>query len=239
MTTQKLPPIDVSLEEAAQLGYMPNRDDFEREYDPSAEQLVSNLSLGLDDEDVDLVLKLAQVDIYTRRLRERARRKRLVRDYQLIMSFFRGGGLIGKKTKQTKEQRDFRDRFRVFAQFLTSTEFEGILGSMEREKMLRLRMSELCRYRWNGLTRLDECIHFEQHAAAAQHRNTGPYGQGRTVSDNKNSTYNIWFVWIKFHYSTFRVCHRVSLCALLLMLTVRFITFKLHVNFNISILFNG
>lgn len=179
ITTQRLPPIDVTPEEAAQLGYMPNRDDFEREYDTAAEQLVSTLSLSADDEDTDLLLKLAQVDIYTRRLRERARRKRLVRDYQLVANFYRGQL---KRTRQNKDQRELRDRFRVFAQFYTSNEFERLLGSLEREKALNIRLSELHRYRWNGLTRVDECVHFEQHAAAAQQRNTGPYGHGRTVS---------------------------------------------------------
>jgi hypothetical protein len=33
-------------------------------------------------------LKLAQVDMYTRRLRERARRKRVSRDFQLVSQFF-------------------------------------------------------------------------------------------------------------------------------------------------------
>lgn len=58
---QKLSPLDITTEEAAQLGYMPNRDGFEREYDPTAEQLVSSLTLNPDDADVDLILKLAQV----------------------------------------------------------------------------------------------------------------------------------------------------------------------------------
>lgn len=179
--TQRLPPLNVTPEEASQLGYMPNRDDFEREYDPTAEQLVSTSSLNPDDEEVDFVLKLAQVDIYTRRLRERARRKRLVRDYQLVTSFFHGG-LRNRGRPQNRDQREFRDRFRVFAQFYTSLEFDRMLVSIEREKSLRCRLSELSRYRWNGLTKVDECIHFEQHAASAQHKNTGPYGNGRTVS---------------------------------------------------------
>ncbi|GAB0087645.1 Transcriptional adapter [Sergentomyia squamirostris] len=178
--TQRLPPIDVQPEEAAQLGYMPNRDDFEREYDTAAEQLVSSLSLAVDDEETDIVLKLAQVDIYTRRLRERARRKRLVRDYQLVANFFRG---TIRRTRYSREQREMRDRFRVFAQFYTANEFERLLSSLDREKALRIRLSELHRYRWNGLTSMDECVHFEQHAAVAPHRNTGPYGHGRT--DNR------------------------------------------------------
>lgn len=181
LLTQNLPPIEVTPEEAKQLGYMPYRNVFEREYDPTAEQLVSNLSLNADDEDVDLLLKLAQVDIYTRRLRERTRRKRIVRDFQLISNFFRGNQANSRR-RQSKEQREFRDRFRVFGQFFTSNEFERRLNSFQREKSLRIRLSELSRYRWNGLTRIDECIHFEQHAAAANNRNTGPYGkEGRTV----------------------------------------------------------
>uniref|UniRef100_A0A1L8DX02 Transcriptional adapter n=2 Tax=Nyssomyia neivai TaxID=330878 RepID=A0A1L8DX02_9DIPT len=179
LITQRLPPIDVLPEEAAQLGYMPNRDDFEREYDTAAEQLVSSLSLSVDDEDTDIVLKLAQVDIYTRRLRERARRKRLVRDYQLVSNFFRG---TLRRTRYSREQREMRDRFRVFAQFYTAHEFERLLSSLDREKALRIRLSELHRYRWNGLTNMDECVHFEQHAAVAPHRNTGPYGHGRTLA---------------------------------------------------------
>ncbi|XP_061503217.1 transcriptional adapter 2B isoform X2 [Anopheles gambiae] len=178
---QKLPPMDCTAEEAAALGYMPNRDDFEREYDPTAEQLVSTLSLQPDDEDVDMLLKLAQVDIYTRRLRERARRKRVVRDYQLIGNFFRGNM---KRARQTRDQREFRERLRTYSQFYTSLEFERLISSLERERALRIRLSELNRYRWNGIQRVDECVHFEQHVAAAQYRNTGPYGHGRT--DNRS-----------------------------------------------------
>ncbi|XP_037029592.1 transcriptional adapter 2B isoform X2 [Bradysia coprophila] len=178
LLTQRLPPLDVTPKEAAELQYMPNRNDFEREYDPSAEQLVSTLSICPDDDEADIAIKLAQVDIYVRRLRERTRRKRLVRDYQLIFNFFRGN----LRRKQSKDQREFRDRFRVFAQFFTAMEFDRRIGSFEREKALRVRLSELCRYRWNGLQRLEECVHFEQHAASI-HKNTGPYGlQGRTLA---------------------------------------------------------
>lgn len=38
---------------------------------------------------LSLALKLTQVDIYTERLRERERRHRILRDYQLIAAFFR------------------------------------------------------------------------------------------------------------------------------------------------------
>lgn len=181
LLTERLPPIDVTPEEAIQLQYMPNRNVFDREYDPTAETIVSNLSMNPDDEDTDIVLKLAHIDIYTRRLRERARRKRIVRDYQLIFNFFRGN--INKR-RQSKEQREFRERFRVFAQFYSAHEFERRLASLDRERTLRIRLSELSRYRWNGLTKIEDCVHFEQHAASVQNKNSGPYGlHGRTVSE--------------------------------------------------------
>lgn len=179
LLTQRLPPLDVTPEEAMQLQFKPRRNDYEREYDMSAESLISSLSLA-DDDDTDLVLKLAHVDMYIRRLRERNRRKRLVQDYQLIFQFFRGNAA---KRRQSKDLREFRERFRVFAQFFTAHEFDRRIASIEREKTLRIRLSELSRYRWNGLTKIDECIHFEQHAAAMQNKNNGPYGlHGRTVS---------------------------------------------------------
>lgn len=54
-----------------------------------AEGLISQLSLDPDkDSEMEISLKLAIIDMYTRRLRERARRKRIVRDYQLVAKYF-------------------------------------------------------------------------------------------------------------------------------------------------------
>ena len=179
---QNLPALDITTEESIQLGYMPNRDGFEREYDPSAEQLISQMALNTDDSEADYLLKLAHVDMYTRRLRERVRRKRIVRDYQLVSQFFRNRN-YAQNPGLTREQKEFRDRFRVYAQFYSSNEYDRLLNSLEREKELRIRLAELFRYRYNGLTRIDECRHFEQHAAMAQQRsNIDSYGHGKTVS---------------------------------------------------------
>lgn len=175
--------LEITPEQAAQLGYMQNRDDFEREYDPTAEQLVSNLSLTPEDDEIETALKLAQIDIYNRRLKERTRKKRLVRDYKLIHDFFRKfeNGKV-KNINQTKDERGLRLSLKNFRQFYSSDAFERLINSLERERILRIRLTELCRYRWNGLTKIDECDHFEKHAAANQHRSTGPFGHGKTVS---------------------------------------------------------
>ncbi|KAF5308179.1 hypothetical protein FQR65_LT06359 [Abscondita terminalis] len=165
LVTARLPPLDVTPEEARQLGYMSHRDDYDREYDMAAEQLVTSLQLNvLEDSNTEIALKLAQVDMYTRRLRERARRKRVVRDYQLVAKFFSNQRKEVKKL-MTKDQKELRDRMRVFSQFLTAGEHERLIASIERERELRFRISELLRYRSLGLTTQEEAIHYEQHAA--------------------------------------------------------------------------
>jgi len=60
---------------------------------------------------------------------------------------------------------------RVFAQFYTAQEHEQFLTNLERERELRLRLSELFRYRENGITRHEECAHFEQVLAQTQKQN--------------------------------------------------------------------
>ena len=53
-----------------QLGYMPHRDDFE-DFDKETENLVAQIAdKSVEDEDLDVALKLAQCDIYERKLRE-------------------------------------------------------------------------------------------------------------------------------------------------------------------------
>jgi transcriptional adapter 2-beta len=151
---------------------------------------VSNLALTSEDDDIESALKLAQVDIYNRRLRERARKKRIARDYKLIQEFFRKfENGKGKSLNQTKDERGLRLSLKNFRQFYTNDSYERLIQSLERERILRIRLTELCRYRWNGLTKIDECEHFERHAAANQHRSTGPFGHGKTVSIVINPLY--------------------------------------------------
>lgn len=52
--SQRLQPLDIADDEVTQLGYMPNRDDYEKEFDNDAEKLVCNLAFGPDDDDLDV-----------------------------------------------------------------------------------------------------------------------------------------------------------------------------------------
>lgn len=78
-----------------------------QDYNHEAESLVSSLFLNpAEDDDLDIALKLTQVDMYTNNLRERARRKRVVRDYQLVSAFFASSRKDKTmKRKQSKEEK--------------------------------------------------------------------------------------------------------------------------------------
>lgn len=162
----KLPPLDITFEEARSLGYTPFRDDFEREYeyDISAEQLASSLELNMtEDSDVEIALKLAQVDMYVRRLRERCRRKRVIRDYQLVRKFFQSHKKEATISQPGRSLEQFNEILRPFSQFLTSGEWTRLVESLNKEQSIRNRIDELIRYRSMGLTSQEEIVHYEQH----------------------------------------------------------------------------
>ncbi len=134
---------------------MPHRDDFE-DFDKSTERLVAQIAdKSVEDEDVDVALKLAQVDIYERRLREQVRRKRVARDYQLVSRFYRenpivqiglGGKLVGgAKLSPVKAARrgempklELMEALRPATQFFTAQEFNQCVNNLCVAKELKV-----------------------------------------------------------------------------------------------------
>lgn len=62
--TAPLPPVNLSVPEARELGFLPLRDDFEREWDNEAESVLSSAIIHHTDEDVDMAYKLSLVSMY-------------------------------------------------------------------------------------------------------------------------------------------------------------------------------
>ncbi|XP_067847341.1 transcriptional adapter 2-beta [Heptranchias perlo] len=165
--TTPLPPLDITVAEQQQLGYMPLRDDYEIEYLQDAETLISGLAVNYDDEDVDIELKRAHVDMYVRKLKERQRRKNMARDYSLVPVF------LGKEKKEkplkrkvTKEEKELRAKLRPICQFMSSKEFDDCFDNLHKERTLRAKIRELQRYRRNGITKTEESAEYE----AARHK---------------------------------------------------------------------
>ncbi|GCB74593.1 transcriptional adapter 2-beta [Scyliorhinus torazame] len=165
--TAPLPPLDISVAEQQQLGYMPLRDDYEIEYLQDAETLISGLAVNYDDEEVDIELKRAHVDMYVRKLRERQRRKNMARDYSLVPAF------LGKERKErplrrkvTKEEKELRAKLRPICQFMSAKEFDDCFDNLHKERALRAKIRELQRYRRNGIAKTEESAEYE----AARHK---------------------------------------------------------------------
>lgn len=177
--TSKLPPICVSSQEALLLGYMPHRDDFE-DFDRETEMLVAQIAdKSSEDDDLDVALKLAQCDIYERRLREQVRRKRVARDYQLVARFYRENPIVqigfGAKVSPQKissqikmvqkgdgPKKELIESLKSFNQFMTAQEFHQFVNTLCVEKELKVRTKELLKYREHGLTKQSQMVPFEQ-----------------------------------------------------------------------------
>src|SRR5262249_53908506 len=96
----------ISSDDFRLLAYMPQRDDFEKEFNNDAEALISNLMILPDDDDLDKgtifplsthsflcgfisfsAVKVAQIEMYIREVAERRRRKIVAREYDLVSAF--------------------------------------------------------------------------------------------------------------------------------------------------------
>jgi len=176
--TSKLPPINVAPNQALLLGYMPARDDFE-DFDRSNEAHVSQMGVkSVEDDDIEIAMKLAHVDIYERALREEVRRKRVARDYQLVSKYFAENPLIpfGVKMsphkmanllKMKKEgsggpKQELMDALKPFCQFNTCHEFKCLVDNLCVEQDLRVRVKELLKYREHGLMKVEHLPSFER-----------------------------------------------------------------------------
>jgi len=177
--TGKLPPITLSNQEALLLGYMPHRDDFE-DFDKDTEALVAQIGdRSVEDEELDLALKLSQCDIYERRLREQVRRKRVARDYQLVAKFYRANPIveigfgakntpmkIGKQFREMKKadgpKKEIMTAMKSLTQFLTAQEFNNLISNICIEKEMKVRIRELMKYRDHGISKQSDMIPFER-----------------------------------------------------------------------------
>eukprot|EP00794_Sanderia_malayensis_P020135 gene20135-22108_t len=151
-------PLDLPVSEQQELGYMPYRDDFEREYENDAENLIRSLSCNRDDDELDTALKIAHADMYWRTLKERNRHKMIARNYGLITSKHK---LIASRRKLGKDDREFKDKIRCFAQLTVSEDWEEVINNRIREREIKCRIKDLIKYRRNGIKKLAACQEYE------------------------------------------------------------------------------
>ncbi|XP_076441569.1 transcriptional adapter 2-beta-like [Babylonia areolata] len=160
-TVHPLPPMDMALQEQQELGYMPLRNDFERECFNAAESAISGLSISADDDDLDVEMKLCSVSKYRMQLHERVRWKRTARNHRLISTSLIPGKNCrtpGAKRKGFQEDGHAAERMKVFAQLQTTAEHERLQEVLCEEKELRQKIDHLCSLRKRGLKELSEKV---------------------------------------------------------------------------------
>lgn len=182
-------PVDLTIHEQQELGYMPLRDDFENEYDDDAESLISSVSWDYDDEDFDIAFKLLQVDRYRQRLKEREHRKKIAKEFGIIQNSTSVGNKRNQidKKKHSKDEKDLREKMQPFGRFHRPTDYEQMFNSLQREKRLKNRIKELFKYRRNGLMRASDCAQFETARLVREKRKElnkqiGNIGSGKPAS---------------------------------------------------------
>ncbi|XP_069827571.1 transcriptional adapter 2-alpha isoform X2 [Dendropsophus ebraccatus] len=128
-------------------GYMPARADFIEEFDNYAEWDLRDIDFVEDDSEVLHALKIAVVDIYHSRLKERQRRKRIIREHGLIN--LRKFQILERR--YSKDIQELYETMRRFARILGATKHDRFIESHALEFELRREIKRLQEYRKAGI----------------------------------------------------------------------------------------
>jgi len=131
-------------------GYMAGRGDFIAEYDNYAELDLKDVAFADDDEEVDTDLKLAVLDVYNRRMKERQRRKEIVRRYGLLNM---------RRTLRCWQEFNsvlpgrLVDKLRQMMRLVSPVKFDIIMEGLCYEGELKQKIQFLQECRESGITR--------------------------------------------------------------------------------------
>lgn len=151
----QLTPVDITKGQALEMAFMPLRDDYEMEHHNEAEVIISGLVINREEDEVDLHLKLARVEMYLDSLKERYRRKTIAREYHIIEKFF------GKARTEIKQDHELLKRLRHCSQYMRKEQFLQFAKDARKEQNLHARIKQLKIYRKHGITQLNEGLEFD------------------------------------------------------------------------------
>jgi len=134
-------------------GYMPGRLEFETEYANDAEEAVQLMQFDPGDGinprtgelEPEMELKLTVMEIYNCRLTQRAERKKVIFEHNLLD--YRENSKMEKK--RSKEERDLLNKAKPFARMMNQVDFEQLCQGLLDELNLRQAISQL--QDWRGL----------------------------------------------------------------------------------------
>lgn len=147
-------------------GYMPGRLEFETEYANEAEEAVQHMQFDPGDGinprtgelEPEMELKLTVMEIYNSRLTQRAERKKVIFEHNLLE--YRKIQALDKK--RTKEERDLLNKAKPFARMMNHDDFESFCKDLLHEHNLRQAINQLQDWRRMQIGDLASGIKYEQ-----------------------------------------------------------------------------
>lgn len=124
-------------------GYMPKRQEFEVEYDNSAEQVIKDLAFYGDDTEQDIRLKLIMLGIYNSKLDRRSDCKKFI--FERHWLDFRA-----QRLAERKRTRVLLNDTKVFCRLQTAEDYDQFIKGLVRESELRERIAQLQHWRHQG-----------------------------------------------------------------------------------------
>lgn len=146
-----------TLQGSGLAGYMPRRGDFDIEWDNDAEQYLQDMEFTQNDTAEERELKIKVIKIYNERLDERERRKQFLIDRGLLDYRKK----YQEDNKLPSDERDLKNRMRLFARFQTPQEHDALIQDLLVAKRLRKEIARLQMYRRMGFTSIVEAEKFE------------------------------------------------------------------------------
>ncbi|KAL9183826.1 hypothetical protein ACHAXT_004682 [Thalassiosira profunda] len=149
-------------------GYMPRRGDFDMEWDNDAEKIIAEMEFNADDTKADRDLKLAVIEIFNKKLKEREKRRKFVIENKLLN--YRENQ--EKMWKLPPDERHLVQRLRMFARFHTREEHEAFVNKVLEAKRLRKEIAKLQMYRRLGITSLADAERYELDKSRREYHKT-------------------------------------------------------------------
>lgn len=142
-------------------GWMAKRGDFVYEWDNEAEELLGDLEITAEDSRRERDLKLSVLEVYNHKLDERERRK----DFVLLRNLTDVKASTAIEKKRSKEERELREKLRVFARFLSPSDLDKLIKGLLDERAMRTHLDGRRDARMQGANTVAEANRIAVNAA--------------------------------------------------------------------------
>ena len=166
---------------ASIIGFVPNRLDYDNEYNNDAELYICELEFHNTDSELDIQYKLALIDIYNNVLDARIERKQLIMKHELFDKF-------DKPIKRSSaHEQQIYEQFKLYLRFMSTQHHESLIQLLSREQQLIHEIKQYQQYRVHGIKYICDIPYYQlqqQHKQKLLQSNG--YQQSIYNNDNTN-----------------------------------------------------